>query len=52
MGLFDRKKSKKILNSELTNVHNESTLLAEARSVVSSAKSKAKSLEARGRSLI
>ena len=52
MSLFDRKKSQIFLNSELTNVHNDSTLLAEARSVVSSTKSKAKSLEARGRSLI
>ena len=52
ISLFDRKKSQIFLNSRLTNVHNESTLLAEAGSVVSSAKSKAKSLEARGRSLI
>ena len=52
ISLFDTKKSQIFLNSELTNVHSDSTLLAEAKSVMSSAKSKAKSLEAKGRSLM
>ena len=48
ISLLERKKSQIFLNSILTKVHNDSTLLAEARSVVSSAKSKAKSLRPGG----
>ena len=52
MSLLVRKKSQTFLNSIFTKLFRDSTLSAEASSVVSSANKRAKSLEARGRSLI
>ena len=52
ISLLERKKSQIFLNSILTKVHNDSTLLAEARSVVSSAKSKERKEDDSGRSFM